>query len=50
VEAIVAYALHDKKNRGDVIKCTLLRGLGHGIFDQAVTLAEIQDSLRAYAA
>jgi 3-dehydroquinate synthase len=45
---IAAYALHDKKNRGDVIKCTLLRGLGHGIFDQAITLTEIQASLRAY--
>ncbi len=49
VDAVAAYALHDKKNRGDVIKCTLLRGLGHGIFDQAVTLAEIKDALRAYA-
>jgi 3-dehydroquinate synthase len=48
IEAIAAYALHDKKNRGDVIKCTLLRGLGHGIFDQAITLAEIAASLRAY--
>jgi 3-dehydroquinate synthase len=46
--AIAAYALHDKKNRGDIIKCTLLQGLGHGIFDQAVTLTEIEASLRAY--
>ena len=50
LDIIAAYALHDKKNRGDIIKCTLLRGLGYGIFDQAVTLAEIKDSLRAYAA
>jgi 3-dehydroquinate synthase len=49
LDEIAAYALHDKKNRGDVIKCTLLHGLGHGIFDQPVTLAEIKDSLRAYA-
>lgn len=48
IDAIAAYALHDKKNRGDSIKCTLLRGLGHGIFDQAVTLADIAASLRAY--
>jgi 3-dehydroquinate synthase len=48
IEAIAAYALHDKKNRGDIIKCTLLRGLGHGIFDQAITLAEIVTALRAY--
>ena len=46
--AIATYALHDKKNRGDEIKCTLLRGLGHGVFDQPVTLAEIRESLRAY--
>ena len=48
IAAIAAYARHDKKNQGDVINCTLLRGLGHGIFDQAVTLAEIQAALRAY--
>jgi len=47
---IAAYALHDKKNRGDTIKCTLLRGLGHGVFDQAITTAEIAAALRAYAA
>ena len=46
--AIAAYALHDKKNRGDKIKCTLLRGLGHGVFDQAVTVADVAASLRAY--
>ena len=45
---IAAYALHDKKNRGDGIKCTLLRGLGHGVFDQAVTVADVAASLRAY--
>ncbi|WP_254244750.1 hypothetical protein [Hymenobacter sp. BRD67] len=47
---IVAYAIHDKKNRGDVIKCTLLHGIGHGIFDQAVTVAELNASLQAYLA
>jgi 3-dehydroquinate synthase len=48
IEAIAAYARHDKKNRGDSIKCTLLAGIGHGIFDQAVTVAEIEAALRAY--
>ena len=48
VDTIAAYALHDKKNQGDVINCTLLRGLGNGVFDQPVTLGEIADSLRAY--
>jgi len=49
IAEIAAYALHDKKNQGHVIKCTLLQGIGQGIFDQAVTLAEIEASLRAYA-
>jgi len=49
IAAIAAYAAHDKKNRGTTINCTLLRGLGHGIFDQPITLAEIEGSLRAYA-
>ena len=46
---IAAYARHDKKNRGDVIKCTLLQGIGHGIFDQPVTVADIAASLRTYS-
>ena len=48
-EAIAAYAVQDKKNRGDVINCTLLHGLGHGIFDQPVTLADIAASLQYYS-
>jgi 3-dehydroquinate synthase len=48
IDEIAAYARHDKKNRGDIIKCTLLKGIGHGIFDQPVTVAEIAASLRAY--
>ncbi|MEJ7666501.1 MAG: hypothetical protein WKG07_46775 [Hymenobacter sp.] len=48
LDEISAYALHDKKNWGDEIKCTLLCGLGHGVFDQAVTLADVAASLRAY--
>jgi 3-dehydroquinate synthase len=47
-EAIAAYAVQDKKNRADVINCTLLQGLGHGVFDQPVTLAEIVASLQYY--
>ena len=47
-EAIAAYAVQDKKNRGDVINCTLLEGLGNGVFDQPVTLAEIAASLQYY--
>ena len=47
-EVIAAYAVQDKKNRADVINCTLLQGLGHGVFDQPISLAEIEASLRYY--
>nr|WP_213019434.1 3-dehydroquinate synthase [Hymenobacter sp. BT559] len=47
-EAIAAYAVQDKKNRGATINCTLLQGLGHGVFDQPITLAEIVASLQYY--
>ncbi len=46
VEAIAALALQDKKNEGDVINCTLLRGIGQGVYDQPVSLAEICAALR----
>ena len=47
-EAIAAYAVQDKKNRGTTINCTLLQGLGHGVFDQPISLAEIVASLQYY--
>ncbi|RZK45925.1 MAG: 3-dehydroquinate synthase, partial [Hymenobacter sp.] len=47
-EAIAAYAVQDKKNRGATINCTLLQGLGHGVFDQPISLAEIGASLQYY--
>ncbi|GAC1367993.1 MAG: 3-dehydroquinate synthase [Hymenobacter sp.] len=47
-EAIAEYARQDKKNAGTTINCTLLAGIGHGVFDQPVTLAEITESLRYY--
>lgn len=46
--AIAEFALQDKKNVGSTINCTLLNGIGNGVFDQPVTLAEIADSLRYY--
>ena len=48
IEAIAAYATHDKKNRADVINCTLLRGLGQGVYDQAISLAEVRAALAYY--
>ncbi len=47
-EAIAGFAVQDKKNRADVINCTLLQGLGRGVFDQPITLAEIIASLQYY--
>jgi 3-dehydroquinate synthase len=47
-EAIAEFALQDKKNSGSTINCTLLNGIGNGVYDQPVTLAEIAESLRYY--
>lgn len=48
IAAIAEFALQDKKNAGTTINCTLLNGIGNGVFDQPVTLAEIAESLRYY--
>ena len=50
IGAVALYAAHDKKNRGTSINCTLLHGLGRGVYDQAITLAEVQAALTYYAA
>ncbi|GGG59205.1 3-dehydroquinate synthase [Hymenobacter glacieicola] len=47
-EAIADFARQDKKNAGTTINCTLLEGIGHGVYDQPVTVAEIAESLRYY--
>ena len=47
-EAIAEFALQDKTNVGATINCTLLNGIGHGVYDQPVTVAEIAESLRYY--
>ncbi|WP_246008849.1 3-dehydroquinate synthase [Hymenobacter metallilatus] len=47
-EAIAEFALQDKKNAGSVINCTLLSGIGQGVYDQPITLPEIAESLRYY--
>ena len=47
-EAIADYARQDKKNTGATINCTLLEGIGRGVYDQAVTLGEIAEALRYY--
>ena len=50
IETIAAYAAHDKKNRAHSINCTLLRGVGHGVYDQVIAPAEAQAALRYYQA
>lgn len=47
-EAIAEYARQDKKNAAGVINCTLLQGIGRGVYDQPVTLPEIAASLQHY--
>jgi 3-dehydroquinate synthase len=47
-EAIAEFALQDKKNEYTTINCTLLNGIGNGVYDQPITLAEIAESLRYY--
>ena len=47
-EAIAEFALQDKKNAGNTINCTLLNGIGSGVYDQPVTLTEIAEALRYY--
>ena len=41
-------ALQDKKNTGSTINCTLLQGIGTAVYDQPITLPEIEASLTYY--
>lgn len=46
--AIAQLALQDKKNTRATINCTLLQGIGHAVYDQVITVQEIQESIRYY--
>ncbi|RAU82273.1 3-dehydroquinate synthase [Pontibacter arcticus] len=48
LKPIVQLALQDKKNTNATINCTLLQGIGKAVYDQPVTLPEIEASLRYY--
>lgn len=48
-EAIAELTIHDKKNAQGLIRCVLLRAIGHALIDQPVTLREIAAALRYYA-
>ena len=46
--AMAEFAAQDKKNAAGVINCTLLQGVGHGVYNQPVSLAELAESLHYY--
>jgi 3-dehydroquinate synthase len=48
LQAVSELALQDKKNTGTTIKCTLLNGIGQAVYDQPISLEDIQDSIRYY--
>jgi 3-dehydroquinate synthase len=48
IQAMSQLTLQDKKNTRTTINCTLLQGIGKAVWDQPVTLAEVQESLRYY--
>jgi len=48
IKAVAYLALQDKKNTGATINCTLLDSIGKAVYNQPVTLQEIQESLRYY--
>lgn len=48
IQTISRLALQDKKNTGATINCTLLDAIGRAVYDQPVTLQEIQEALRYY--
>lgn len=49
IGAIARLCLQDKKNTGPTINCTLLQGIGKAVYNQPVTLPEIEASLRYYS-
>ncbi|MGV3541449.1 MAG: 3-dehydroquinate synthase [Rufibacter sp.] len=48
LQAISQLCLHDKKNDGATINCTLLQRIGEAVYDQPITLSEVQSALRYY--
>ena len=47
-DIIAAFAAQDKKNAAGIINCTLLQGIGNGVYDQAITVTDIAAALRYY--
>ena len=46
--AISALCLHDKKNSGATINCTLLETIGRAVYDKPITISEVENALRYY--
>ncbi|WP_242926910.1 3-dehydroquinate synthase [Pontibacter vulgaris] len=49
IKTLAFLTLQDKKNTRTTINCTLLNGIGSAVYDQPVTVQEIQESLRYYS-
>jgi len=49
IQTMARLALQDKKNTGTTINCTLLTSIGNAVYDQPITLSEIQEALRYYS-
>jgi 3-dehydroquinate synthase len=48
IAGILPYLGQDKKNRDSVINCVLLEGIGRAVYDQPVTVAEVEGALHYY--
>ncbi len=48
ISGVLPYLSQDKKNRNKVINCVLLEGIGKAIYDQPVSLQEVEKALRYY--
>ncbi|MDQ3395486.1 MAG: 3-dehydroquinate synthase, partial [Bacteroidota bacterium] len=48
VSKIADATLQDKKNENSEIKCTLISAIGKSVFDQTISLTQVEDSLRYY--
>lgn len=48
VSSLMPLIAMDKKNKGDVILCTLLKAIGDAVYDQPITQADIAEALAYY--
>lgn len=48
IAGILPYLQQDKKNRNTIINCVLLDGIGKAIYDQPISIAEVEQALHYY--